>query len=53
MLNSIPQATPIATTVPQHLPQSFLYRSAELGGTELIGCLLVKRQPDRDLLRLA
>jgi len=35
------QATPIATTPSQHLPQSFFARPAELVAPELIGCLLV------------
>ena len=38
------QATPIATTPSQHLPQSFFARPAEEVAPELIGCLLVKRQ---------
>ena len=50
MLNSIPQATPIATTPSQHLPQSFFCRPAEVVATELIGCLLVKRQRSNELL---
>ena len=50
MLNSIPQATPIATTPSQHLPQSFFARPAEVVATELIGCLLVKRQRSNELL---
>ena len=48
-----PTATPIATTPSQHLPQSFYARPAELVTPELIGCLLVKHQPDEELLRLA
>jgi len=44
------QATPIATTPSQHLPQSFFARPAELVAPELIGCLLVKRQPNGELL---
>ena len=40
----IPQATPIATTPSQNLPQSFFARPAEQVAPELIGCLLVKRQ---------
>jgi len=34
------QATPIATTPSQHLPQSFFARPAELVAPELVGCLL-------------
>jgi DNA-3-methyladenine glycosylase len=48
-------ATPLATTQPittpsQHLPQSFFARPAEVVTPDLIGCLLVKRQPDGELL---
>jgi DNA-3-methyladenine glycosylase len=43
-------ATPIATTPTQHLPQSFFCRPAERVAPELIGCLLVKRQPSGELL---
>ena len=46
----IPQATPIATTTSQHLPQSFFVRPAEQVAPDLIGCLLVKRQPSGELL---
>jgi len=46
----IPQATPIATTPSQHLPQSFFARPAEVVAPELIGCLLVKRQEGGELL---
>ena len=46
-----PKATPIATTPSQHLPQSFFCRPAEQVAPELIGCLLVKRQPTGELLR--
>ena len=46
----IPRATPIATTPSQHLPQSFFARPAEQVAPELIGCLLVKRQADGELL---
>ncbi len=45
-----PQATPIATTPSQHLSQSFFCRPAEVVAPELIGCLLVKRQADGELL---
>jgi len=45
-----PKATPIATTPSQHLPQSFFARPAEQVAPELIGCLLVKRQPSGELL---
>ena len=44
------QATPIATTPSQHLPQAFFCRPAEVVAPELIGCLLVKRQADGELL---
>jgi len=47
---SIPQATPIATTPSQRLPPCFLARPAEVVAPELIGCLLVKRQPKGELL---
>ena len=40
------EATPIAT----NLPQSFFARPAEQVAPELIGCLLVKRQADGELL---
>jgi len=43
-------ATPIATTLSQHLPQAFFSRPAEQVAPELIGCLLVKRQPSGELL---
>ena len=43
-------ATPIATNLSQHLPQSFFARPAELVAPELIGCLLVKRQLSGELL---
>jgi DNA-3-methyladenine glycosylase len=43
-------ATPIATTLSQHLPQSFFCRPAEQVAPELIGCLLVKCQADGELL---
>jgi len=46
----IPKATPTAITPSQHLPQSFFARPAELVAPELIGCLLVKRQPNGELL---
>jgi len=42
--------TPTATTPFQHLPQSFFARPAELVAPELIGCLLVKRQANGELL---
>jgi DNA-3-methyladenine glycosylase len=44
-------ATPIATTSSQHppaLPSSFA-RPAEIVAPDLIGCLLVKRQPNGEL----
>ena len=46
-------ATPIATTPIQDLPalsQAFFCRPAEEVAPELIGCLLVKRQPSGELL---
>jgi len=46
----IPQATPIATKTLPALPQSFFSRPAELVAPELIGCLLVKCQPNGELL---
>jgi DNA-3-methyladenine glycosylase len=49
----VESATPIATTPSQHLPalpQSFFARPAEDVAPDLIGCLLVKRQPDGELL---
>jgi len=49
----LPQATPIATTTTQHsqvIPQSFLASCAEQVAPDLIGCLLVKRQPSGELL---
>ena len=48
--NITPQATPIATTPSKSLPKSFFARPAELVAPELIGCLLVKRQADGELL---
>jgi len=47
------QATPIATTLCQDLPalpQRFFSRPAEEVAPDLIGCLLVKRQPTGELL---
>ena len=49
-ISDLIQATPIATTPSQHLPQSFFARPAEQVAPELIGCLLVKRQADGELL---
>ena len=46
----VPQATSIATTLSQHLPHSFFSRPVEVVAPELIGCLLVKRQADGELL---
>jgi DNA-3-methyladenine glycosylase len=40
----------LATTLPQHLPESFFARPAEQVAPELIGCLLVQRQTDGELL---
>jgi DNA-3-methyladenine glycosylase len=45
-----PIATPIATTLSQHLPHSFFCRPAEVVAPGLIGCLLVKRQASGELL---
>jgi len=48
-----PAATPIATTSfqpPIGLPPEFFCRPAEVVAPELIGCLLVKRQPSGELL---
>ena len=45
------EATPIATTPSQHLTPSFFCRPAEEVAPELIGCLLVKRQPTGEMLR--
>ena len=47
------RATPIANTPIQDLPalpQSFFARPAETVAPDLIGCLLVKRQPSGELL---
>ena len=48
------QATLIATQpIPNEfpaLPKTFFCRPAELVAPDLIGCMLVKRQPDGDLL---
>ena len=49
-ISDLIQATPIATKSSQHLPQSFFARPAEVVAPELIGCLLVKRQPSGELL---
>ena len=46
----IAKATPIATQHPPALPQSFFARPAEQVAPDLIGCLLVKRQPSGALL---
>ena len=43
------KAIPIATTLSQTLPQPFFARPAEVVAPELIGCLLVKRQPSGEL----
>jgi DNA-3-methyladenine glycosylase len=42
--------TPKATTLSQSLPQSFFARPAEQVAPDLIGCLLVKRQPTGEQL---
>ena len=44
------QATPKAIIDLPVLPQSFFSRPAEVVAPDLIGCRLVKRQPDGDLL---
>jgi len=44
------QATPIATPLSQHLPQSFFARPAEQVAPKLLGCLMVTRQPNGELL---
>jgi DNA-3-methyladenine glycosylase len=44
------RSTPIASTLSQHLPQTFFARPAEVVAPELIGCLLVKRQAGGELL---
>ena len=49
-ISDLTQATSIATTLSQHLPQTFYARPAEQVATELIGCLLVRRQADGELL---
>jgi DNA-3-methyladenine glycosylase len=41
---------PTAATLRQHLSESFFCRPAELVAPQLIGCLLVKRQADGELL---
>jgi len=45
-----PKATPIATKTFPALPPSFFARPAEQVAPDLIGCLLVKRQPSGELL---
>ena len=45
-----PKPPPIATNLSQRLPLSFFARPAEQVAPELIGCLLVKRQPTGELL---
>ena len=47
-LNS--SSLPIANTPTQHLTQAFFARPAEEVAPELIGCLLLKRQADGELL---
>ena len=44
------KATPIATPLSQPLSHAFFARPAAVVAPDLIGCLLVKRQPDGDLL---
>ena len=51
MASAVPnKATPIATTPSQHLTHSFFARPLGKVAPELIGCLLVKRQPSGELL---
>ena len=54
LFQAAPIATPPAKNLPQslfqHLPHSFFCRPAEVVTPELIGCLLVKRQADGELL---
>jgi 3-methyladenine DNA glycosylase Mpg len=48
-----PEATAVATTTSQDLPdlrQTFFARPAKVVATDLFGCLLVKRQPNGELL---
>ena len=45
-----PRATPIATPLSQSLSYAFFCRPAEVVAPDLIGCLLVKRQADGELL---
>ena len=47
---SLERATPIATKTLPALPQGFFARPAQAVAPELIGCLLVKRQADGELL---
>jgi DNA-3-methyladenine glycosylase len=49
-ISPIPEATPIATNLSQHLHKFFFCRPAEQVAPELIGCLLVTRQPSGDLM---
>ena len=46
----VAQATPKAIDDLPALPHSFFARPAELVALDLIGCLLVKRQPSGDLV---
>jgi len=52
-----PEATAVATTTSQDLPdlldlrQTFFARPAKVVATDLFGCLLVKRQPNGELLK--
>jgi len=50
LLEPPPIATPIATKTLSALPQSFFARPAEVVAPELIGCLLLKRQVNGELL---
>ena len=50
IVSTHPQATPIATPLPQSLSQAFFCRPDELVAPDLIGCLLVKRQEGGELL---
>ena len=49
-ISGLTKATPIATTPSKHLSQSFFCRPADVVAPELIGCLLVKRQAEGELL---
>ncbi len=50
LIKPLPQVTPIANQHLPALPQSFFARPAQAVAPELIGCLLVKRQANGELL---